>query len=196
MEATGGFFLLLAWLNYLDRDQIVPLALAACLFHELGHYLAIRLAKSDIKLIRLTAVGAEMVLSRPLSYGGELLAALAGPLVNLTLAALLCRWQWGGLFAGLNLVLGCFNLLPVGRLDGGRAVGCLISLLAGPAAARRVRGALDGLFGSVLLAAGLWLAGRGRNVTLLLVALWLEVNFLSENYVDFRSCHSGRKRVK
>ena len=48
---------------------------------------------------------------------------------DLTLAALLCRWQWGGLFAGLNLVLGCFNLLPVGRLDGGRAVGCLISLL-------------------------------------------------------------------
>ena len=45
MEATGGFFLLAAWLNYLDRDRIVPLVMAACLLHELGHYLAIRLLK-------------------------------------------------------------------------------------------------------------------------------------------------------
>ena len=38
VEATGGFFLLLAWLNYLDRTLVVPMALAACAFlwHDLG----------------------------------------------------------------------------------------------------------------------------------------------------------------
>ena len=49
IEATGGFFLLAAWLNYLDRQHLVPLAAAACLLHELGHYAAIRLLGGDIK---------------------------------------------------------------------------------------------------------------------------------------------------
>lgn len=124
MEATGGFFLLAAWLNYLDRDRIVPLVMAACLLHELGHYLAIRLLGGDVKLIRLTAVGAEMVLSRPLSYGREGAAALAGPLVNLMLAALFCRWSWGQLFAGLNLVLGLLQSAARGQ-TGRRPAGVL-----------------------------------------------------------------------
>ena len=196
MEASGGFFLLLAWLNYLDRSRVVPMALAACLLHELGHYLAIRLAGGDVKLIRLTAVGAEMVLDRPLGYWRELLAALAGPAVNLSLAALFCRRPWGLGFAGLNLALGCFNLLPVGRLDGGRALWCLLSALAGPEAARLVREGLDSLCAAALLAAGLWLARAGGNITLLLVALWLLVNFFSDKKRQFGACHAGWKRVQ
>ena len=196
VEATGGFFLLVAWLNYLDRDRVVPLVLAACLLHELGHYLTIRLVGGDVRLIRLTAIGAEMVLARPLSYGREGVAALAGPLTNLLLAGLFCRWQWGQLFAGLNLVLGCFNLLPVVRLDGGRILSCLLSLLAGPEAAGWVQRRLDGLCTAALAAGGLWLAGAGRNITLLMVALWLLVNFLSGYDFQFRSCQPGRKRVK
>ena len=30
VEVTGGFLLLTAWLNYLDRQGVVPLALLAC----------------------------------------------------------------------------------------------------------------------------------------------------------------------
>ena len=112
LEVTAPFFLMLAWLNYLDRQGLVPLCVLACCFHELGHLLSIRLLSGDIKLIRLTAVGAEMVLCRPMGYGQEMVAALAGPGVNLLLAVLCCRWSWGTLFAGLNLALGCFNLLP------------------------------------------------------------------------------------
>ena len=75
------------------------------------------------------------------------------------------------LFAGLNLALGCFNLLPVGRLDGGRALHCLLSMSIGPAA--------EGGGGPgpgphrLLLALGVLLIGWGGSFTLLLVALWL-----------------------
>ena len=196
MEATSGFFLLLAWLNYLDRDHVVPLGLTAGLLHELGHYGAVRAAGGNVRLIRLTAIGAEMILDHPLDYRRELAAVLAGPAVNLLLAALFCRQQWGVTFAGLNLALGCFNLLPVGRLDGGRALTCLVSLLSGPGAACRVRERLDGLCAVSLLAAGLWLAGAGGNITLLLTALWLAVNFLSEKKKQFGACHAGWKRVQ
>ena len=122
VEATGDFLLLMAWLNYLDRQGIVPMAMAACLLHELGHWAVIRLLGGQISLVRLTAVGAEMVLRCPMGYWQEGVSALAGPGVNLLLALIFCAWPGGAVFAGLNLVLACFNMLPAGRLDGGRAL--------------------------------------------------------------------------
>ena len=118
VEVTGGFLLLTAWLNYLDRQGVVPLALLACALHELGHWAALRALGARVRRVRLTAVGAEMEVDRTLSYGGELLAALAGPGANLALALAFSPLTGGGLFAGLNLALACFNLLPVGQMDG------------------------------------------------------------------------------
>ena len=175
LEATGGFFLLLAWLNYLDRQMILPLALVACVCHELGHYLAIDRMGGNIKKIRLTAVGAEMIFARSLSYWQEGLAALAGPAVNLLLACLFSRWEQGALFSGLNLILGCFNLMPIGCLDGGRALHCAFCLISGPDTAQRFRRSLSRVFTSILFAGGILRLKGGGNVTLLCVALWLVI---------------------
>ena len=181
IEATGGFFLLLAWLNYLDRSFLVPLAMLACAAHELGHYLLIRLLGGNVMGVRLTAVGAEMILDRPLSYWQEGLSALAGPGVNLLLALAVCGWKRGFAFAGLNLALAIFNLLPAGGLDGGRALYCTLALLAGPDLAGRVGRALELLCTAALLTGGLLLAGFGGNITLLLVALWTSACCLRKN---------------
>ena len=199
VEATGGFFLLLAWLNYLDTQGLVPMAMAACALHELGHYLTLRRLGGRVRAIRLTAAGAEMVLSRPLGYWQEGLTALAGPGVNLLLALVLCgRVEWAA-FAGLNLVLACFNMLPVGRLDGGRALYCTLALLAGPGWAGWIGRRLD-LAGAVLLLAGGAAAlGVGGNLTLLLVALWLSAALLRQNNwggTGKRACVREGKKVK
>ena len=188
VEATGGFFLLLAWLNYLDTQGLVPMAMAACALHELGHFLTLRRLGGRVRLIRLTAAGAEMVLSRPLGYWQEGLTALAGPGVNLLLALLFCAWPGGTVFAGLNLVLACFNMLPVGRLDGGRALYCTLALLAGPGLAAGARGWLDLLCTAAALAAGLALAAVWGNVTLLLAGLWMLAVLLWDKF--------GRRRGK
>ena len=173
VEVTGGFLLLLAWLNYLDRSFLVPMALLACAAHELGHISAIRLLGGSVRQFRLTAIGAELVLDRPMGYWQEGLSALAGPGVNLLLALACCGWRAGAAFAGLNLVLALFNLLPVGRLDGGRALYCTLALLAGPDLAAWAGGRLDALCTAAALAGGLLLAGFSGNVTLLLAAAWL-----------------------
>lgn len=198
LEMTGGFFLVLAWLNYLDRQLLLPMAAAACALHEGGHYLAIRLAGGRVRLIRLTAVGAEMAVSRPLGYCQEGLAALAGPAVNLLLAVVFSSWKWGAEFAGLNLLLALFNLAPVGRLDGGRALKCLLSLLAGPERAERAGAWLDGLCGAFLLGAGAYAAGAWGNVTLLLTALWLTASLVKQNHGNRgkRTCQPVRKPVQ
>lgn len=173
IEITGGCLVLLAWLNYLDRELLLPMALASSGAHELGHLAAVRLMGGSVKQIRLTAVGAELTLDRALGYWQEGISALAGPGVNLLLAAACCgsgRWM---AFAGLNLALALFNLLPVGGLDGGRALYCTLALLAGQDWSARICGWLDCAGTALVLGLGLLTAGLGGNITLLAVACWL-----------------------
>lgn len=173
VEVTGGFLLLLAWLNYLDRSMLVPMAVIACTVHEISHASVIHLLGGSIRGIRLTAIGAEMVLEHPMGYWQEGLSALAGPGANLLLALACCCVERGFTFAGLNLALALFNLLPVGRLDGGRALRCTLALLTGPDASDKLMFCLDGLCTAAALGTGLALALIKGNITLLLVSLWL-----------------------
>ncbi len=199
VEVTGGFFLLLAWMNYLDHSFLVPMSLVACAVHELGHIMAIRLLGGDVKEIYITAIGAELVLDYPLGYWQEGVSALAGPGSNLLLAWICCNFEKGLAFAGLNLALAVFNLLPVYRLDGGRALHCTLSLLASPETAERLGAWLDCLCTVGALAAGLALTLLGGNFTLLLVAFWLLICVLKQNIYPYRknrACQRGRKKVQ
>lgn len=195
VEVTGGFLLLTAWLNYLDRQGVVPLALLACALHELGHWAALRALGVRVRRVRLTAVGAEMEVDRGLSYGGELLAALAGPGVNLALALAFSTLPGGGLFAGLNLALACFNLLPVGQLDGGRVLRCVLACLLSPALAHRLVVCLDWFFTAGLLFLGALLVCFGGTATLFLTSCWL-FSALCPEKEGKRGCHIRWKQVK
>ena len=178
VEISGGALLMLAALYYLDGQGVLPLALLACALHEAGHWLATRALGGRITALRLTCVGAEMRLSAryPLGYAGQCIAALAGPCANLAAA-----WEgdktgteWGYCFAGLNLALGVFNLLPAAQLDGGRVLWCALALLAGRARADRFVPALSAALAAGLVCGALALVWQGRgNLSLLLTALWL-----------------------
>ena len=114
--------------------------------------------------VRISALGAEMQVAGRMSYGGELLAAAAGPAVNLLLAAalgLLGRW-WEPLYllAGAQAVLGCFNLLPILPLDGGRMLWLALCWGTDPFLADRVAQAVSLAAAGLLAAAGAALARR------------------------------------
>ena len=179
VEVSPGALILAAWLNYVDDQGILPCALISCALHELGHLWALKLLRVPVKGIRITAVGAEIMMDGELSYWGELFAALAGPAVNLLLAAALCRLPGGGMAAGLNLVLACFNLLPVRGLDGGRALQCLLSLLFGVDFGSFAAQICSTLAVSAFCLFGLGLAARGGSVTLAITAAWLALPALS-----------------
>lgn len=185
VEVTSGFLLAAAALLYLDRSGVLPWGLAACACHELGHWAVIRLTGGRVAVLRLSAAGAELrlsALSRQ-SRAGKCLSALAGPGANLLLA-LLCSRLGGGrwhVFGGLNLALGCFNLLPVGPLDGGQFLACLLG--------RRWSAVSETV--SLITAALLILAGAaafwltGSNFTLLLTAAWLLFSVFREKRGNF-----------
>lgn len=181
LEVSGGALAVLALLYYLDGNGTVLWVLLGCLLHELGHWWAIRALGGRVVRLRLTCAGAELRLSsvHPLPAWGTLLVALAGPGVNLVLAGLCIQLSRRGaglyFFAGLNLGLALFNLLPAEPLDGGRALEALFAQLGREETGRRLTALCSELTAGLLLAAGLvllWQSG-GRNFTLLIAGLWM-----------------------
>lgn len=173
VEVSCLFLFLCAWLLYQDSGGIATRGLLACALHELGHYLALRWMKNNVKQINITVFGAKMFPEEPMSYPGELFIAAAGPCVNLALAALFCGRPGGESFAGVNLALAVFNLLPVGELDGARILRCAVEWSVPDSPVSEWIWCLGFCFTVILAAVGVLLAVLFRNLTMLLMALWL-----------------------
>ncbi|HEX5832043.1 MAG TPA: site-2 protease family protein [Gemmatimonadaceae bacterium] len=153
------FLLLLAWVALLAWRQgdgaraalggvLYVLAIfAIVVLHELGHALTARRYGIVTRDIVLLPIGGVARLERmPEEPRAELAIAVAGPMVNVVLAALcyaLLRASGGTLadasvattghswlasFTIANLVLAGFNILPAFPMDGGRVLRALLSM--------------------------------------------------------------------
>lgn len=170
---TPALFLLLT-----DTPILLAALLPAALLHELAHYAVLRLCGVRTARFTLTGLGASLYVPElhRLSYGAELLSAAAGPLMNLLLWVLLSLTgrEELTLFAGVQMVLGVLNLLPVRPMDGGRILWLATAYLTEPYTADRVAAAVGLAASSALLALCLWLVlTTGSGLFLLLGALWL-----------------------
>ena len=121
------FYFLIAILLLLLPLRWIAAAFLAALFHELGHYAAVRLLGGSVVSGEISCRGAKMT-AAPMKPWQELLSVLAGPaasLLLLSLGFLLPRLAFCGLIQGM------FNLLPIYPLDGGKALRCIRSLWSG-----------------------------------------------------------------
>lgn len=141
---------------------LVTLALFACvLLHELGHSLVAQSFGIKVREILLLPIGGLAKLQgEPRSPKQEVAIAVAGPAVNVVLAAAFGAWCWSmapiGSMAALaesakqpslltfglllmsgNLTLAAFNLLPIFPLDGGRVLRAVLQMKLGAARATR-----------------------------------------------------------
>ncbi len=167
--------MLLAVFIYAASPLLALAVLLAAVCHELGHYLTLCALGAGVAQVRICALGAEMVVEgrSHLSYGGELLSTLAGPLTNLVLAFLMARTgRWAEVLyplAGAQLVLGCFNLLPIRPLDGSSILWIVVACMKEPFTADRVTDAVSAGTAMLLTVAGIWLVLRRGGSPFLLV---------------------------
>ncbi len=184
------FLLLLLWIAITYYIQggtqaaiqgmaFVVLVFACVVLHEFGHVLAARQYGVQTPDITLLPIGGVARLARiPENAGQELVIALAGPAVNVIIAALLYFLQGTlptlagtGLqrpetdmlerLATVNVFLFLFNLIPAFPMDGGRVLRALLAYRMGYAQATQVAASIGqgvaflfgllGLFGNPLL---------------------------------------------
>ena len=127
------FGLLMIATLFFTHSYLSLAALAAAFIHELAHIAVARAVGVELSRLRLDIFGASLMMSGELSsYKKEAAVAIAGPLSNLLLFALLLPFsseenEYLALFMGASLFLGLLNLLPIKDLDGGRVLFCTLA---------------------------------------------------------------------
>lgn len=172
-EISASFLLLFAWLNYCDTEKRLFLTVTACFFHELGHCFALRVLHINIRLIRLTCIGAQIYLERSMTAAQECFVSFCGPAINLILSCFSFYIFHHKAFFRINLVLACLNLMPIGQLDGGRILQSAMSCVLSETVTQRIINLLHVILGVILLFFGGALIYFSGNFTLFLVASWL-----------------------
>ena len=158
--------------------RMLPAALLAAFFHELGHVAAIYLAGGRVTAIRIEPFGGEIATGGTVpSYRGELFVSLAGPIVNFLCALLLFLPGMPvelSLFGLCSLGLGMFNLLPMSALDGGDVLRTLLLLRLDPELSDRICRIVSAVFAVLFLVVSFvgWFLLR-FNPTLILLSVYL-----------------------
>ncbi len=123
-------FLLMTWLEGVEPFFVM---LFSALLHEAGHVFMMRSLGYRLRRVDILPMGALIVCPEGIPDSDEVKIALAGPLVSLFLALMSSLWFLRSctalslLATLINLVFGAFNLLPVRKLDGGKALFCFLS---------------------------------------------------------------------
>jgi Zn-dependent protease/CBS domain-containing protein len=218
LQIHATFLLLIGWVALSHWRQghnlagamggvLFTLALFGCvLLHELGHALAARRYGIATRDITLLPIGGVARLERmPENPRHELWVALAGPAVNVAIAAVLGAWLagtrlWvpveslsvtGGPFLErlfmANVTLVAFNLIPAFPMDGGRV---LRALLAGRMDYTRATKIAAGLGQGLALLFGF--VGLLYNPILAFVALFVWIGAAQEaSAVEMKSALGG-----
>lgn len=211
-----GFIAITHWLAHGSLGAVLGgagffVALFACvLLHEYGHALAARhfgIATRDITLLPIGGVARlDRMPDKPIQ---ELWVALAGPAVNLVIAAGLGVWlaftgTWEALFAlsttgggfaerllAVNVGLVLFNMIPAFPMDGGRVLRALLALRLEYARATRIAATIG-----QGLAVAFGFAGLFLNPLLLLIAVFVWIGAGQEAAATDMKAHIGGLPVR
>ena len=185
--------------------------LISILIHEAGHALVAKYFGIQASgIILLPIGGVASIPNLPKKPRQEILILLAGPGVNLIIAAVLSIFihpysaYWfdaeniGAANAGnfifqlqiINLSLGIFNLIPAFPMDGGRILRTFLSLNMNILKATRIAGIIGQIFAYTLIALGIIII----NIPILLISLFiLFASRAEEYYLQLRAIAHGLK---
>lgn len=129
INISPAFIFFLCAFYYFDpADSFFPF-LFSVTAHEAGHLMALYFLHVPIRKLSVTVSGAVLE-TDVLPYRSEIIAAAAGPAVNL-LMFVSCLQKYP-IFSLVNLCLLLYNLLPFYPLDGGRILRAILLSLFQP----------------------------------------------------------------
>lgn len=179
------FFAELACFALLESGALALYLLLPVAVHELGHLIAMRACRVEVRAVSFTAFGVDIRREGgcAVGYGREAAVCLGGVAANLLFALALYLLPFETMrirfLAASNLAVASFNLAPIGDLDGGQLVKLLAARFFSPAAARNISRAASFLvLGALFGFAGFLLSIRACNPSLLIAAVWLTVNVI------------------
>jgi Zn-dependent protease len=125
--ADFTFFAVIAMFIALDTTGFALMSLAACLIHEAGHLFAMFLTGRKPAAVELRGGGIRIDGSDSSAF-----VLISGSAVNIVLFFVLYFTLpktdiYPVMFAVINLMIGLFNLLPIGCLDGKRLLSLAVS---------------------------------------------------------------------
>jgi stage IV sporulation protein FB len=217
VKVHATFFLLLAWIGWLyhraggvtaavDGIILVCLIFLCVLLHEFGHALAARRYGIKTPDITLLPIGGVARLERmPDKPSEEIVVAVAGPLVNVVIAA--CLWIVIGLTGSLpdpdlvqatgislplrlfvvNVWLVIFNAIPAFPMDGGRVLRALLAIRMDYGRATSIAASIGQGIAAIFFMLGLF-----GNPMLLLIAVFVYFGAANEAaFAQIKSVTSG-----
>lgn len=190
------------WLNAVVNMSILIAFFVCVVLHELGHSFTARRFGVGVRRILLMPIGGMAEFdSIPKEPGRELLITLAGPAVNFAIAAVLACFvpfpsgsplgdaRFTVDFRGIaqlllqwNLLMGCFNLVPIFPMDGGRILRALLATRLSYLRATQVAALVGKVLATVAVAAALFAPEIHLSPTrpYLLAALFTFIFFAGE----------------
>ncbi len=172
-----GTILLLALAYALDTEGVFPYFVAATVLHELGHVLAILICGGRVLGFTPAPFGFSLRFDGMLSYWKDAVIASGGAGMKLFSAFLFSvaakylpeRADWM-LAAGVNAVIGLFNLLPALPLDGGRILYALLAQLTDDTRAWTATRAVSLIIGVAVTVFGVYILAKTQyNMSILAV---------------------------
>jgi len=197
-EMGGGYYIIIS--------LVITLLLFLCVFlHELGHSFMAKYFGVLTRSITLLPIGGIAALDRiPERPREELLIALAGPMVNVVIVALLYLWPgwpddlfvsepvWnfsaiGDMVILVNVMMIVFNMIPAFPMDGGRVFRALLATWLPYPKATAIASAVGQSLAVIMMAFGLT-----TNPFLFLIGVMIFMGAKGENrWVHLRSLLEG-----
>ena len=192
------FLLFLIWLGAIYYRQggaeaawqgtiFIVLIFLCVLLHELGHVFAARRYGVKTRDVTLWPFGGIASMERmPDKPSQELIVALAGPAVNVVIAAALLLWfgpqldpqnltrlenpavSLAAKVAGANIILVLFNMIPAFPMDGGRVLRAVLAMRMGNARATELAATIGQGFAIIFGVVGIF-----YNPMLIIIALFI-----------------------
>jgi len=160
---------------FFDKSGLFGLSMLALLIHEAGHFCVMFLCGKRVTALSFRLFGIEIISRESvLSYPKEILIAAGGIVYNIAVFFAFKNVYF--FFAAINLVVACYNLLPIGSLDGGQIVEYLLLTRLVPQKAERIALFISIVFLIPVLTLLIFMCFRTKNPSLLIFGGYLTVN--------------------